>query len=175
MFCARRVFRCFKTLERWGDRITGAAGPYFVGLAALLISLGALSFCVLIQMPFFDTRPAHCDSIPVDIIAPSLSYPFISIPICTLIAVNLFAHYFFVCTIRPGFVDERPRVAGKSILWAKEKLGKRRVSLTQGGARWTKEIQITPAAISKCRKCGQSRPEVSQQGSAIHFQRPHPI
>lgn len=43
--CARHVFRCFKWVERVGDRITGAAGPYFVGLAVILISLGTLSFC----------------------------------------------------------------------------------------------------------------------------------
>lgn len=45
MICARCVFRCFKWVERAGDRITGAAGPYFVGLAVILISLGALGFC----------------------------------------------------------------------------------------------------------------------------------
>lgn len=42
---ARHVFRCFKGVERIGDRITGAAGPYFVGLAVILISLGTLNFC----------------------------------------------------------------------------------------------------------------------------------
>jgi palmitoyltransferase len=45
MLCARHVFRCFKWLERAGDRITGAAGPYFVGLAVILQAIGAASFC----------------------------------------------------------------------------------------------------------------------------------
>ena len=45
MICARAVFRCFRRLERWADRITGAAGPYFVGFAVILISAGALCFC----------------------------------------------------------------------------------------------------------------------------------
>ena len=45
MICSRNVFRCFKTLERWGDKITGAAGPYFVGLAVILISTGTVCFC----------------------------------------------------------------------------------------------------------------------------------
>ncbi|KAG8213330.1 hypothetical protein J3R82DRAFT_11811 [Butyriboletus roseoflavus] len=44
MICTRCVFRCFKWMERAGDRITGAAGPYFVGLAVILISIGVLSF-----------------------------------------------------------------------------------------------------------------------------------
>jgi palmitoyltransferase len=47
MICAKRVFRCFKTLERWGNKITGAAGPYFVGLAVLLIGTGMFCFCEL--------------------------------------------------------------------------------------------------------------------------------
>ena len=45
MTCARLIFRCFRRLERFADRITGAAGPCFVGLAIILISLGTLSFC----------------------------------------------------------------------------------------------------------------------------------
>ena len=45
MLCSRSVFRCFKKLERWGNIVTGAAGPYFVGLAVILISLGTICFC----------------------------------------------------------------------------------------------------------------------------------
>lgn len=47
MICAKSVFRCFKTLERWGNYITGAAGPFFVGLAIILLSLGVICFCTL--------------------------------------------------------------------------------------------------------------------------------
>ena len=43
--CTRLVFRCFKKLERLGDRLTGAAGPVFVALAVILISVGAFCFC----------------------------------------------------------------------------------------------------------------------------------
>ena len=46
MICAKRVFRCFKTIERWGNYITGAAGPFFVGLAVLLMSMGTVCFCM---------------------------------------------------------------------------------------------------------------------------------
>jgi len=43
--CTRFVFRCFKCLERAADRITGAAGPFFVAAAYLLISTGTFAFC----------------------------------------------------------------------------------------------------------------------------------
>ena len=45
VICTRKVFRCFKTLERWGDYFTGAAGPFFVVLACVLISSGVICFC----------------------------------------------------------------------------------------------------------------------------------
>ncbi|KIJ60372.1 glycosyltransferase family 2 protein [Hydnomerulius pinastri MD-312] len=51
-----RVFRCFKWLERAGDRVTGAAGPYFVGLAVILISLGTISF---LRPGFIDDAPRY--------------------------------------------------------------------------------------------------------------------
>ncbi|TFK36733.1 DHHC palmitoyltransferase-domain-containing protein [Crucibulum laeve] len=148
MFCARRVFRCFKTLERWGDRITGAAGPYFVGLAVILISTGVVCF--------------------FDVIARDLSYPLISIPICILIATNLLAHYFYVCTVRPGFIDAPPAEAGKSILWAKGHADRgkgkgriRRLTALGGssGVEWSTELRITPASLTQCRRCGLQRPE----------------
>ena len=56
MACARYVFRCFKWVERIGDRVTGAAGPYFVGLAVILISLGMISFCEYARL-----RRTACD------------------------------------------------------------------------------------------------------------------
>lgn len=46
MICAKRVFRCFKTIERWGNYITGAAGPFFVGLAVILMTMGTVCFCM---------------------------------------------------------------------------------------------------------------------------------
>ena len=45
MICAKYVFRCFKWLERAGDALTGAAGPLFVFLAVILLSVGAFCFC----------------------------------------------------------------------------------------------------------------------------------
>lgn len=43
--CSRAVFRCFRWMERMGDKVTGAAGPVFVTLAIVLISSGVFCFC----------------------------------------------------------------------------------------------------------------------------------
>ncbi|THG98152.1 hypothetical protein EW145_g7477 [Phellinidium pouzarii] len=45
--CSRAVFRCFRWLERAVDKITGAAGPLFVTLAVVLITLGIFCFLPL--------------------------------------------------------------------------------------------------------------------------------
>ncbi|KAJ7587347.1 DHHC palmitoyltransferase-domain-containing protein, partial [Mycena floridula] len=135
MICSRTVFRCFKTLERWGDRLTGAAGPFFVGMAIVLIGTGTISF--------------------FDIIMPHLSFPWLSTPLCLLIAFNLHMHYYYVCTVPPGFVTDPPRQPGSSLLWAKPKEKNRLTS----GVRWSGEVCITEARTTKCRKCSQTKPE----------------
>ena len=43
--CSRTVFRCFRWMERMGDKVTGAAGPVFVTLAVVLLSIGTFAFC----------------------------------------------------------------------------------------------------------------------------------
>ncbi|KAJ6572634.1 DHHC palmitoyltransferase-domain-containing protein [Mycena sp. CBHHK59/15] len=136
MMCSRTVFRCFKALERLGDRITGAAGPYFVAFAAILISLGAVCF--------------------FDVIMPSLMWPLLTGPICVLIALNLFMHYYYVVTVPPGFVEDPPRDPKNSVLWA-TKRSPRHGELT--GVRWSNELTVTRATVTKCRKCGQLKPE----------------
>ncbi|OJT09976.1 hypothetical protein TRAPUB_13539 [Trametes pubescens] len=136
-WCTRQVFRCFKWLERAGDRLTGAAGPVFVTLAIVLISIGVFCFFEVIQ--------------------PSLAWPWVTTPICLLIALNLFAHYYYVCTISPGFVNEPPRVAGAGLLWARRRREAGSGPLT--GVRWSEDMHVTRAETSKCRKCGEMRPE----------------
>lgn len=105
----------------------------------------------------------------VDVIAPTLSYPFITLPICVLIAVNLFGHYYYVITVPPGFIDDGPREPGPnytatSWLWAKKNSssGKgRHQRVLTGGLRWSaRGVKITPAAQTRCNKCGRMRPEV---------------
>ncbi|KAF8843788.1 zf-DHHC-domain-containing protein [Paxillus ammoniavirescens] len=138
MICARQVFRCFKWLERAGDRITGAAGPYFVALAVILISLGVISFFTVVQ--------------------PGLPLPWLSSPPCMLIAINLFMHYYYVCTVRPGYIDEPPRFPGTSFLWASPSRPRRQ--LTASGVRWSSpELEIVRANITCCKRCGEMRPE----------------
>ncbi|KAH9885798.1 zf-DHHC-domain-containing protein [Cubamyces lactineus] len=138
-WCTRQVFRCFKCLERFADRLTGAAGPVFVTLAVGLLSTGLFCF--------------------VEVILPSLPWPWLTTPICLLIALNLFAHYYYVCTISPGFVNDPPRSPGTGLLWAKRRDGARARPLT--GVRWSEDLHVTRAATSRCRKCGQTRPERS--------------
>ena len=157
MFCAQQVFRCFKWLERLGDRFTGAAGPVFVALAVILLAIGLVCFC---ELSTFELRLFMADdSSLVDVIQPSLPAPWITTPVCVLIACNLFTHYYFVCTVPPGFVDDSPRVSQSGFMWARKRKSARSRALT--GVRWTDDASITKAAVSKCRRCGVLRPEVS--------------
>lgn len=91
---------------------------------------------------------------------PSLSYPWLSGPICALIAFNLLMHYYLVVTVSPGFVDDSPRETGRGFLWARPKAASSERPLTKG-VRWSHSFNITRAVTSKCRKCGQDKPEVS--------------
>lgn len=70
-------------------------------------------------------------------------------------------HYYYVCTIPPGFVDDPPSEARTSLLWAKKK-DERTRPLT--GVQWSDEsgLRMTKASNTKCRKCAQARPEVSE-------------
>ncbi|KIY50472.1 hypothetical protein FISHEDRAFT_64693 [Fistulina hepatica ATCC 64428] len=85
VICSQRVFRCFRTFERLGDKITGYAGPWFVALANCLILCGLACF--------------------FDVIAPTMRYPLLSIPACLILIINMVGHYFWVVMIPPGFVD----------------------------------------------------------------------
>ncbi len=140
MICSRTVFRCFKTLEQLGDRVTGAAGPFFVALAIILMSIGTVAFCAWLSRSF--TCP---DAGAVDVISPSLPFPLLTIPLCVLVAVNMWTHYWWVCTVPPGFIDgDVSPIRG---LWAAKK---KRVGVS---ARTTRAVQ------TKCSKCSMMRPE----------------
>ncbi|KIL64061.1 hypothetical protein M378DRAFT_78934 [Amanita muscaria Koide BX008] len=129
MLCARTVFRCFRAVEHFADRLTGAAGPYFVGLAVVLITAGALCFFT--------------------VILPSLPFSLLTVPICFLIAANLYLHYLWVCTMPPGFADEPENPPDRTVagwLW-----GKRRGRM--------QNTTISPAYVGNCAKCGSDKPE----------------
>ncbi len=95
----------------------------------------------------------------VDVVLPGLQWPLISWPLCIIIALNLHMHYFYVCTVPPGFVEDPPRGVPESFLWAKKPQRKRALT---SGVNWSSgdSVKITKAEPSKCRKCG-TRPEVS--------------
>ncbi|KAI0696954.1 zf-DHHC-domain-containing protein [Cytidiella melzeri] len=135
MICAKQVFCCFKWIERAGDRITGAAGPFFISLAVCLLSTGVVCF--------------------FDVIQPTLGWPWLTTPLCMLVVINLFVHYYLVCTVSPGFVDEPPRPQGSGWMWAKKRSARRPLA----GVHWTEELNLTKATTTKCRKCGEMRPE----------------
>ncbi|KAJ7051837.1 hypothetical protein C8F01DRAFT_1262360 [Mycena amicta] len=75
-------FRCFKDLERRFDRVTAAAGPFFVTFAMLLTDLGSL---------FLQSSYRR-----FPLLVPQLYVP---------IALSMHYHYLLVTPIRPGFVD----------------------------------------------------------------------
>ncbi|TRM66858.1 DHHC palmitoyltransferase-domain-containing protein [Schizophyllum amplum] len=128
-FCSGQVFRCFKTLERLGDKVTGFAGPWFVGLAWLLILYGVLCF--------------------LDVVLPTLSAKVITVPICVLLIANVLGNYYWACRIRPGMVGiEQPKRS--AWLYAKKK---------RGDPTMRRNFQLTPAKWTGCKRCQRNRPE----------------
>ena len=95
----------------------------------------------------------------VEVVRPTLPLPWLTTPICALIAFNLFMHYFWVCTVAPGFVEDPPREHGSGWLWAQPR--SRRRPLTGAGVRWSEEVNITRASWTRCKRCKELRPEVS--------------
>ncbi|KLO19671.1 zf-DHHC-domain-containing protein [Schizopora paradoxa] len=138
---SRCVFRCFRTIERWMDKFTGAAGPVFVTFAAVALSAGVVCFFEVIQ--------------------PDLRWPLVTIPLNALVACNMLVHYYLSCTVPPGFIDEPAQESGEGLIWARKR--KRKVRLPNvvgnGHAHGDDEVNVTPAHISRCKRCNQLRPE----------------
>jgi hypothetical protein len=102
------------------------------------------------------------DAIIVDVVAPSLPYHNISMPICLLVLLNLCMHYFYVINTPPGFVDKPPPDSGYSLLWPqKPDLDKGKKTTVRSTSWSEKGINITPASTNECHKCKKVRPEVS--------------
>ncbi|KAJ7472632.1 DHHC palmitoyltransferase-domain-containing protein [Mycena latifolia] len=120
MICSRTVFRCFKALERLGDRITGAAGPYFVAFAVALIGLGT-------QLTNVHSRRDHA--------LPALTFA---------LGPALRAHRG----------EPPPRAPGTGLLWAAKKPPR-----TATGRGVAEAVVVARAAVTKCRRCGQQKPE----------------
>ena len=112
---------------------------------------------------------SHDAILPVDdVIAPRLSYPIISIPLCLLVTLNLFMHYFYAITVSPGFLDDPPRDPPNNFLWARKAKDKGKQRMISG-VRWSAKgtTKITPASTTKCRRCSKFRPEVSFLGVLV--------
>jgi len=125
------IVRCCKWLERAGERLTGAIGPFFVGLAVLLMTTGCLSFFI--------------------IIGPTLSMPLISLPLCALVATNMLAHYYFVCTVPPGTPDDGLGLGeGQGLLWASKR---------QNNGALSSEYVVADGERRFCVKCERIKPE----------------
>lgn len=96
--------------------------------------------------------------ISVEVIAPTLSFKIITIPICILFATNMYANYYWVCTVSPGFVDDpqesQTTREGEGLIWARKR--KQRL-----GVKWSDEPKLSPPHYNKCKRCGVQRPEVS--------------
>lgn len=96
----------------------------------------------------------------VDVVQPTLPWPWLTTPLCMLVVLNLFTHYYLVCTIPPGFVDEPRRLSESDggWMWATKKTQTRRTQST--GVQWSEELNVTKAVTSRCKRCAVMRPEV---------------
>ncbi|EJU06410.1 zf-DHHC-domain-containing protein [Dacryopinax primogenitus] len=135
---SKLVFRCFKSMEKAGDWLTGAAGPVFISFAWVLMSGGAVVF--------FGT------------IAPRLPFIILTLPICILIAANLFGHYYLACTVSPGYADSRTApVPGWG--WAPKRSKPLRLGKGWGNGRLGDRLLRSRSRERRCKKCGGMRPE----------------
>lgn len=125
--------------------------PSFYSRWVPYVSVSA-SHDVHVHVPFL--RP-----LPVEVVLPSLRWPWLSWPLCILIATNMFMHYYYVCTVPPGFVGSSPATRRHSFLWAKRRQTAKNRALT--GVRWSEDVTLTKALLTKCKRCGEMRPEVS--------------
>ena len=104
---------------------------------------------------------AYCENLcAVEIVQPTLPHKWLTTPLCVVIVLNLFGHYYHVCTVAPGFADDPPREAGRGFLWARKRRSAKYRALT--GVRWSQDVNVTRAELSKCKRCGVMRPEVSR-------------
>lgn len=148
------LFQTHRTLRRQGHRSRGATVRRGRDLAfrpwdALLLYV---SHCLA------STSNRNLSQLLVEVILPTLPWPWLSTLPCLLIVINLFTHYYFVCTVSPGFAGETPQRVGRSFIWAKKQ---RAYSISRtNGVYWSSHLNITPASTTTCPKCGETKPEV---------------
>lgn len=97
----RAVFGCFHGLERFFDRWTSRAGPLFVVLCTILLSLGTLTYFEAFFWPMFSSSS---DSSTVSRI---LKPTFGLLWSCYLVA-GFSLHYYYAVTTLPGSPRDAP-------------------------------------------------------------------
>lgn len=99
----------------------------------------------------------------VEVIAPSLPLRIVTTPLCLLIACNILAHYYWACTIPPGFADEHMRLSGTrsrpEAAWRTYLIAPERSHQADNGTQWTQN-DLLEGSPSTCGKCGNIKPEV---------------
>lgn len=99
----------------------------------------------------------------VDVIAPKLPLRIVTTPLCGLIACNILAHYYWACTIPPGFPDEYTRLSGTrsrpEAAWGAFFIAPERSRQLDSGAQWTQDDLLEGTPI-RCTKCSIIKPEV---------------
>ena len=165
MWCAKCVFRCFRSIERFTDRLTGAAGPFFVTFAVVLLLLGLFTFCTWLSTSLLKLlATTNLELVPVEVIQPTLRWQLLSLPINLLIVINVFGQYYLACTVKPGFIDEPAMVEGDGWMWAKRRRDSTRYAGgDSSGVRWSEDLNLnmTRANVTRCKKCKLLRPDVS--------------
>jgi hypothetical protein len=134
--CSRSIFcwTCGDTSDNWSSQL----------------------LCVILQSKRMHSSNGEFLN-AVIVIQPNLPLPWLTTPPCVLIALNLFMHYYYVCTVLPGFVQDEVSQPKNTLLWAS-----RSPTSPSSGVRWSNRgIVLLRAGTSKCRKCGVMRPEVS--------------
>lgn len=101
---------------------------------------------------------------PVEVIQPDLRWPLVTVPLNALVACNMLVHYYLSCTVPPGFIDDPSQEAGEGIIWARKSKVRLPNGVANGHALGRDGVDVTPAHISRCRRCAQLRPEVSLYG-----------
>lgn len=90
------VNRTFRRVEKVADWLIGSAGPVFVTLCILLVSIGAWTFFVLFL-------PTAVPPKPVSHGLSSLAFPFV-LSSCLFVIYAIGWSYHSACVVRPGFV-----------------------------------------------------------------------
>jgi hypothetical protein len=148
------LFQTHRTLRRQGHRSRGTTfrrgrDPAFRRRDALF---PYVSYCLA------STHNRNLPQLSVDVILPTLPWPWLSTLPSFLIIINLYTHYYFACTVSPGFAGEPPQRVGRGFIWAKKR---RAYSLSRtNGVYWSSQLNITPASTTTCPKCGETKPEV---------------